>query len=104
MSDKCLRHFLADSIICMHVFDFRQAQVEERGIAPHIPVNDKWQRDDGTFSRSDFQYDPTSDVYHCPGGKRLGTSGTVHNDKTLLYRASRRECGICPLKRCRSGR
>jgi hypothetical protein len=78
--------------------------VEEKGIAPHIPVNDKSQRDDGTFSRSDFQYDPTSDVYHCPGGKRLGTRGTVHNDKTLLYRASRRECGICALKRCRSGR
>jgi hypothetical protein len=23
----CLRHFLADSIICMYVFDFRQAQL-----------------------------------------------------------------------------
>src|SRR5438876_7589071 len=46
--------------------------VEEKGIAPHIPVNDKSQRDDGTFSRSDFQYDPTSDLYHCPGGKRPG--------------------------------
>src|SRR5690242_9257340 len=47
--------------------------VEEKGIAPHIPVFDKSKRDDGTFSRSDFRYDPTSDVYHCPGGKRLGT-------------------------------
>jgi hypothetical protein len=72
--------------------------VEEKGIAPHIPVNDKSQRDDGTFSRSDFRYDPTSDVYHCPGGKQLRTSGTVHNDNTLLYRASRRDCGKCPLK------
>jgi hypothetical protein len=62
--------------------------VEEKGIAPHIPVFDKSKRDDGTFSRSDFRYDPTSDVYHCPGGKRLGTSGTVHEGKTLLYRAS----------------
>jgi hypothetical protein len=43
--------------------------VEEKGIAPHIPVFDKSKRDDGTFSRSDFQYDPASDVYHCPGGK-----------------------------------
>ena len=51
--------------------------VEEKGIAPHIPVIDKSQRDDGTFSRSDFRYDPTSDVYHCPGGKQLRTSGTV---------------------------
>src|SRR5712691_10666505 len=72
--------------------------VEEKGIAPHIPVNDRSQRDDGTFSRSDFQYEPTSDLYQCPGGKQLRTSGTVHNDKTLLYRASRRDCGICPLK------
>jgi hypothetical protein len=29
----CLRHFLADSIICMCVFDFRQAQVVARRIA-----------------------------------------------------------------------
>ena len=72
--------------------------VEEKGIAPHIPVNDKSKRDDGTFSRSDFRYDPTDDVYHCPGGKRLGTSGTVHKGKTLLYRASKLDCDVCPLK------
>ena len=75
--------------------------VEEKGIAPHIPVFDRSKRDDGTFSRSDFRYDPTSDVYHCPGGKRLGTSGTVHEGKTLLYRASKLDCDVCPLKpRC----
>src|SRR5881398_2145194 len=72
--------------------------VEEKGIAPHIPVNDKSQRDDGTFSRSDFQYDPTSDLYRCPGGKQLRTSGTVHEGKTLLYRASKLDCDVCPLK------
>jgi hypothetical protein len=72
--------------------------VEEKDIAPHIPVFDKSRRDDGTFSRSDFRYDPTDDVYHCPGGKRLGTSGTVHEGKTLLYRASKLDCDVCPLK------
>ncbi len=72
--------------------------VEEKGIAPHIPVFDESKRDDGTFSRSDFRYDPTDDVYHCPGGKRLGTSGTVHEGKTLLYRASKLDCDVCPLK------
>ena len=30
--------------------------VEERQIAPHIPVIDKSQREDGTFSRSDFKW------------------------------------------------
>ena len=69
---------------------------------PHIPVFDKSKRDDGTFSRSDFRYDSTSDVYHCPAGKRLGTTGTVHEGKTLLYRASKLDCGKCPLKpQCR---
>src|SRR5271166_3331149 len=73
--------------------------VEEKGIAPHIPVIDKSQRDDGTFSRSDFRYDPASDVYHCSTGKTLTTTGTLVNDgTTLLYRASRRDCGKCPLK------
>jgi hypothetical protein len=61
----------------------------EKGIAPHIPAFDKSKRDDGTFSRSDFRYDPT---------KRLGTSGTVDEGKTLLYRASKLDCDLCPLK------
>jgi hypothetical protein len=71
--------------------------VEEKGIAPHTPCSTS-RSDDGTFSRSDFQYDPTSDVYHCPGGKRLGTSGTVHEGKKLLYRASKLDGDVCPLK------
>ncbi len=32
--------------------------VEQKGIEPHIPVFDKGERNDGTFSRSDFAYDP----------------------------------------------
>ena len=68
--------------------------VDERGIAPHISVFDKSKRDDGTFSRSDFRIDPTDDVYHCPGGKRYGTSGTMHKGKTLLYRASKLGCDV----------
>src|ERR1700759_5057406 len=58
----------------------------EKGIAPHIPVFDKSKRDDGTFSRSDFRYDSTSDIYHCPAGKALTTTGTlVNGGTTLLY-------------------
>jgi transposase len=73
--------------------------VEEKGIAPHIPVFDKSKRDDGTFSRSDFQYDPTNDVYHCPAGKTLTTTGTLVNDgTTLLYLARKHDCDGCELK------
>src|SRR5471032_1055514 len=45
--------------------------VDERGIEPHIPVFDKSERSDGTFSRDDFAHDPAADVYTCPAGKQL---------------------------------
>jgi len=40
--------------------------VDECGIEPHIPVWDKSQRTDGTFSRDDFTYDHTSDTWSLP--------------------------------------
>ena len=45
--------------------------VNEHGIAPHIPVFDKSQHADGTFSRDDFAYDHKRDCYICPAGKQL---------------------------------
>jgi transposase len=76
--------------------------VHERGIEPHIPVFDKSNREDGTFSRDDFSYDHQGDVYFCPGGKMLTCKGTIVNDgATLLYRASKYDCDMCALKsRC----
>jgi transposase len=75
--------------------------VETKGIAPHIPVFDKSNRDDGTFSRSDFQFDDVNNVYTCPAGKRLTTRGTVVSNDHVLYRPSKFDCTPCPLKaRC----
>ena len=45
--------------------------VNDRGIEPHIPVFDKSQHTDGTFSRDDFAYDHKRDRYICPAGKEL---------------------------------
>ena len=50
--------------------------VKDKKITPHIPVRDKSERDDGTFSRSDFNWDKRNDVYICPAGKVLRTTGT----------------------------
>jgi len=73
--------------------------VYEHGIEPHVTVFDKSARKDGTFSREDFKYDPAGDVYVCPGGKTLTTTGTRVNDgATLLYRASKIDCDGCALK------
>ena len=76
--------------------------VDEQGIEPHVTVFDKSARKDGTFSREDFSFDQTQDVYICPGGKTLTTTGTRVNDgDTLLYRSSKADCDACVLKpRC----
>jgi transposase len=76
--------------------------VDERGIEPHVTVFDKSARKDGSFSREDFSYDQANDVYICPGGKTLTTTGTRVNDgDTLLYRASKADCDACALRsRC----
>ncbi len=69
-----------------------------QNIEPHIPVWDRSRREDGSFSRRDFAFDNEANVYTCPGGKTLKTTGRVHDGKTLLYRASKFDCGRCPLK------
>jgi transposase len=76
--------------------------VYEHGIEPHVTVFDKSARKDGTFSRDDFIYDHAGDVYRCPGGKVLTTTGALVNDRaTTLYLASKYDCDGCTLKaRC----
>lgn len=83
--------------------------VNERRIAPHIPVIDKSGRNDGTFARSDFIYDPAADTYSCPAGKILKRNRRAFSkprpnappDDTYRYRASKTDCDACELKsRC----
>jgi len=68
------------------------------GIAPQIPVWDKSTREDGTFSRNDFTFDRERNIYVCPAGKVLKTTGNVADDHMLRYLASKRDCDACPLK------
>ena len=76
--------------------------VNEAKIAPPIPVIDKSKREDGTFSREDFAFDKERNVYTCPAGKVLTTTGKrVNEGETLLYLASARDCRGCLFKaRC----
>lgn len=86
--------------------------VKEKNIEPHVPVWDKSDREDGTFSRSDFAYDAASNSLTCPNGKRLlqfhrtyerARSG-VTKANMRLYRASKHDCDACALKqRCCPG-
>lgn len=79
--------------------------VKQRGIAPHIPVFDKSNRTDGTFSRSDFVFDPEQDRYTCPEGKQLvqfhrtyatPRSGITKEGDTDLPRQQARLRCLCP--------
>jgi hypothetical protein len=73
--------------------------VNDKAIAPHIPVIDKSKREDGTFSRADFRFDKERNVYICPANKILTTTGTVINDgETLRYLASTFDCRGCLFK------
>jgi len=80
--------------------------VDEKGIAPHIPVFDKSARTDGTFERSAFTYDGADDSYLCPGGKRLRPRNrnfsrprpNVDQDGFIRYRARQQDCGNCALR------
>ena len=47
--------------------------VNEKRIAPHIPVVDKSGREDGSLSRGDSTFDKARNVYICPQGKLLHT-------------------------------
>jgi transposase len=80
--------------------------VNEKDIEPHVPVWEKGERDDGTFSRSEFAFDEASNTLTCPGGKRLQQyryprnferSGVTKANQRI-YRAKKSDCGSCGLK------
>jgi transposase len=80
--------------------------VHEQGIEPHIPVFDKSQRRDGTFSRDAFAYDHKRDCYICPAGKELRQRQKIYRaprpfvdaNGLMRYRASKLDCEGCSLK------
>ena len=62
--------------------------VKEKDIAPHIPVFDKSNRTDGTFSRADFAFDRRTRPLHVPGGQGTGPVSAHLRNPT-----KRRHCG-----------
>jgi transposase len=70
----------------------------DRKITPHVPVWDKSARPDGSFSRADFAFDRERNVYICPGGAELTSTGTIDQGHIVYYRASKNDCSTCSLK------
>jgi hypothetical protein len=70
----------------------------DRKITPHVPVWDHSARSDGTFSRADFVFNKERNIYVCPDGAELTSTGNIDQGHTLYYRASKTRCAACPLK------
>ena len=53
------------------------------------------------FSRRDFTYDAERDIYLCPNGRPLRTTGTIHDGRVRNYLSQPADCRTCELKaRC----
>jgi transposase len=83
--------------------------VQDKGIEPHMPVWEKTDRNDGTFSASDFHWDEEANEYRCPQGQPLRSQwrafskprSHITQADTIIYRSSQHACAKCPLKpRC----
>jgi hypothetical protein len=70
----------------------------DRSITPHIPMWDKSARPDGTFRRTDFVFNQERNIYVCPGGAELTSTGNIDQSHIVYYRASKNDCSACLLK------
>jgi len=80
--------------------------VDEKQIEPHVPVCDKSERKDGTYSNSDFIWDERANEYRCPEGHALRNDWRtfkkprtrITKADTVLYTSNQYECAACPRK------
>jgi transposase len=78
----------------------------KRDIKPHIPVLDQAGRKDGTWSRTDFEWDAENNQYICPEGEALKQFRRNYSDPTrgptgkgvAKYQALKLTCQACPSK------
>jgi transposase len=79
---------------------------EDDGITPYVPIHEGNRKleNQGRFSRKDFSYDASADVYRCPAGELLHPTKTPWKNASgrveLRYLSSQTACDACP-KRAR---
>ena len=80
--------------------------VEDKQIAPHVPVWDKTGRKDDSLSSSAFEWNTQGNEYTCPQGHALRSDRRqfkIHRERvtkadTVIYRSSQHDCAGCALK------
>ena len=74
-----------------------------RGVQPHIPVIDRRHQTGGHFTRDQFRYDASENVYYCPEGKPLRYRAQRRDSQGYAYCSTAAQCQDCPQKkRCTS--
>ena len=72
--------------------------IDEKGIIPHLPLWDKSEHHDDTYSCSVFLFEAENNRYVCPAGKYLQPPQRGQAKTLFLYRASVNDCRACELK------
>ncbi len=80
--------------------------VEEKDIEPHVPVWDKTERKNDSFSSNDFHWDEEAEEYRCPVGNALRSEWRAFKNErshvtkanTIIFRSRQTDCVACPMK------
>ena len=80
------------------------AWLEERNITPYIRVKESPAPKTNLYGIEKFLYDPETNSYQCPAGKRLTYLGVNPRNRNHIYRATRKRCRECAHKsQCTTG-
>ena len=71
--------------------------IEDQRIRAYAPLSEAGRRP-GLFADTDFRYDATADVYHCPGAATLRFISQCNRTKRRIYEAPIAACRACALK------
>jgi hypothetical protein len=80
--------------------------VEEKDIEPHVPVWDKTERKNDSFSNNDFHWNDEAEEYRCPAGNTLRSEWRAFKNErshvtkanTIIFRSQQADCVACLMK------
>jgi transposase len=70
-----------------------------QGVRPHMtPMQPAGHRSAGLYTKEDFRYEESADVYVCPAGQRLRPRRVHARRQMTDYVADKKVCAQCPLR------
>lgn len=70
-----------------------------QGVRPHMaPMQPAGHNSEGLYTKEDFRYDASADVYVCPAGQQLRPRRFHERRQMTDYVADKKACAQCPLR------